>query len=177
LSPVLETSSIRNNLRNESLKVQIFGKSLSDYVKFERGFLILVLVVGLARLSLSLLGVPNAKIKLVSITLAFLLGLVYYSVKTYTSGFGSYKHLLPLSVLPVVLGNGIVIAGIVIAILTHKDNIFSAPEFSPGKVDGKNWGHVGGHVVAMIVLPLIFWVIGSWFMFLAKKMSAGRKLA
>ena len=157
--------------------MRIFGKSLSEYVKFERGFLVLVLVVGLARLSLSLSGVPNSKATFLSITVAYLVGLVYYSVKTYTSGFGTYKHLLPLSVLPVILGNGIVISGIVIAILTHKDNIFSAPEFSPGKVDGKNWGHVGGHVVAMIVLPLIFWVVGSWFLFLAKKMSGGRKVA
>jgi len=52
----------------------IFGKSLSDYVSFEKGFLILVLVVGLARLALSLLGVPNSTAKFLSLTVLFLLG-------------------------------------------------------------------------------------------------------
>ena len=33
--------------------MNIFGKSLSDYVRFEGVFLILVLVVGVARLTLS----------------------------------------------------------------------------------------------------------------------------
>ena len=155
--------------------MKIFGKSLSEYVSFARGFLILVLVVGLARLILSLLGVPNATTKFLSITVVFLLGMVYYSVTVYTSGFGSYKQLLPVLALPVILGSCIVISGIVISILTGKDNIFSAPEYSPGRVDGKNWAHVGGHVVAMIILPLILWAIGSLIMLVTKKVSGPRE--
>jgi len=151
--------------------MKIFGKSLSDYARFERGFLILVLVVGLARLSLSLLGVPNSTVRFLSLTVLFLLGLLYYSVRVHTSGFGSYPQLLPVFALPVIIGNCIIIAGIVIAILTAKDNIFSAPEFSPGRVDGKTWGHVVGHVVAMIVLPLILWAVGSLIMFITKKLT------
>jgi small basic protein len=155
--------------------MKIFGKSLSDYVRFERGFLILVLLVGLARLVLSLLGVPNSTAKFLSLTVLFLLGMVYYSVRVYTSGFGSYKQLLPALALPVILGNCIIIAGIVLAILTGKDNIFSAPEFSPGKVDGKTWGHAASHVVVMIVLPLILWAVGSLIMFVSKKLTGGRE--
>jgi len=155
--------------------MKIFGKSLSDYARFERGFLILILVVGLARLVLSLLGVPNSTAKFLSLTVLFLLGMVYYSVRVYTSGFGSYKQLLPVLALQVILGNCIVIAGIVIAILTGKDNIFSAPEFSPGRVDGKTWGHVAGHLVAMIVLPLILWAVGSLIMFATKRLTGGRE--
>jgi hypothetical protein len=156
-------------------KMRIFGKSLSEYVSFERGFLILVLVVGLARLILSLFGAPNSTAKFLSITVVFLLGMVYYSVTVYTSGFGSYKQLLPVMALPVILGSCIVITGIVIAILTGKDNIFSAPEYSPGRVDGKNWGHVGGHVVAMIIVPLVLWAIGSLIMLVTKKLSGPRE--
>ena len=155
--------------------MKIFGKSLSDYVRFEREFLILVLVVGLARLVLSLLGVPNSTVKFLSLTVLFLLGMVYYSVRVYTSGFGSYKQLLPVLALPVILGNCIIIAGIVIAILTAKDNIFSAPEFSPGKVDGKTWGHAASHVVVMIVLPLILWAVGSLIMLVTKKLTGRRE--
>ena len=53
------------------------------------GSLILVLVVGLARLGLSLAGVPTATVKFVSLTV-LLLGLIYYSVSVHTSGFGRH---------------------------------------------------------------------------------------
>jgi len=75
--------------------------------------------------------------------------------------------------LQVILGYCIVITGIVIAMLTQKDNIFSAPEFSPGNVSGRTWGHVGGHVAAMIVLSLILWIIGSLIMLVTKKVTGG----
>jgi hypothetical protein len=155
--------------------MKIFGKGLSDYVRFEGGFLILVLVVGLARLVLSLVGVPNSTAKFLSLSVLFLLGMIYYSIRVYTSGFGSYKQLLPVIALPVIIGNCIIITGIFIAIQTGKDNIFSAPEYSPGKVDGKTWGHVAGHGIAMIVAPFILWGVGSLIMLVTKKLTGGRE--
>ena len=155
--------------------MKIFGKSLSDYIRFEGVFLILVLAVGLARLALSLLGVPNSTTWFLSLTVLFLLGMVFYSVTVHTSGFGSYKQLLPVLALPVILGGCIVIAGIVIAIISGRDNIFSAPEYSPGRVDGKTWGHVGAHAIAMIVVPLILWLVGSLIMFVTKKLTGRRE--
>jgi hypothetical protein len=150
--------------------MKIFGKSLSEYVSFEKGFLILVLVVGLARLVLSLAGVPNATVKFVSLTALLLLGLIYYSVRVHTSGFGSYKQLLPVLALPVILSSLIIIFGIVLSIVTGKENIFSAPE-----AGGGNWAHALSHVVAMIVIPFILWGIGSLIMLLAKKVTGGRQ--
>lgn len=149
--------------------MKIFGKSLSDYVRFERGLLILVLVVGLARLGLSLLDVPNSTTKFLSLTALLIVGAFYYSIVVYASGFGSYKQLLPVLELPSIVGGCIIIAGIVISILTGKDNIFSAPEYSPNHADGKTWLHAGAHVVAMLVVPLVLWLVGSLIMFMAKK--------
>lgn len=153
----------------------IFGKRLSDYLRFERELLILILVVGLAKLILSLLGGPNSITKFLSLTVLLLLGMIYYSVRVSTSRFGSYKQLLPVLALQVILAQCIILAGIVIGILTGKDNIFTAPEFSPGKVDGKTWGHAGGHVVAMIVLPIVLWLVGSLIMLVARKITGGGK--
>ena len=155
--------------------MRIFDKSLSDYVRFERGYLILVLVVGVVKLAASLLGAPNSITKFFSLTVLYLAGLLIYSVVVHTSGFGSYKQLLPTFALQVIVGNGIVIAGIVIAILAGKDNIFSAPEFSPGKVDGKTWGHVGGHALAMLILPLVMWALGSLIMLVTKLVTRRRE--
>lgn len=155
--------------------MKIFGKSLSEYVRFEKGFLILLLVVGLARLGLSLAGMPNTRVKFLSMTAILLVGLIYYSVRVSTSGFGSYKQLLPVLALPVILTNLITIAGILISIGTGRDNIFTAPEYSPGKVDGKTLGHVGGHVAAMIVGSLVLWGIGSLILLLTRKLTGGRQ--
>jgi hypothetical protein len=155
--------------------MKIFGKSLSEYLGFEKGFLILVLAVGVARVILSLAGVPNTTVKFLSMTVLLLLGLIYYSVRVHTTGFGSYKQLLPVLALPVILTNLIVVAGIVTSIATGKDNIYSAPEFSPGKMEGNTWGHAFSHVVAMIVISFIFWGIGSLIMLLTKKLTGGRQ--
>lgn len=152
--------------------MRIFGKSLAEYARFESGFLLLVLVVGVARLAASLLGVPtNSQVKFLSLTVCFLLGMVYYAVRVHTSGFGSYKQLLPIYALLVIIGNAIIITGILIAIETGKDNIFSAPEFSPGKTSGRTWGHIGGHAVAIVVLPLMLWALGSLIMLVTKKLT------
>ena len=149
----------------------IFGKTLSQYLSFQKYILWLIVVVGLARLGLSLAGVPNSATKWLSITVAALIGLVYYAIRVHTTGFGSYKQLLPLMFIQSVLSQGIVIAAIVIAIFTHKDNVFSAPEFSGG-VDGKTWTHAAAHlIVGLVIGPLVSWLIGSALMFVVKKVT------
>jgi hypothetical protein len=153
--------------------VKIFGKTLSEYIAFENWFLGLVLVVGVLRLALFLLGLSYAIDKYLSMSALLLLGMIYFSIKVHTSGFGSYKQLLPVLALPAILAQAIVIAGIVLAIMTGKDNIYSVPEVS-GNRDGKTWTHALGHLFAMVIFPLVLWLIGSLHMFATKKTTGGR---
>ena len=147
----------------------IFGKTLSQYLSFQRNVLLLILAVGLGRLILSLAGVPNSATKWLSISVVTLLGVIYYAVRVHTTGFGSYKQLLPLVFHQSIVSQAIVIAGIVIAIFTHKDNVFSAPEYSGGG-DGKTWLHAAAHlIVALVVGPLVGWLIGSGLLFVVKR--------
>jgi len=147
----------------------VFGKSLSEYLLFAKVILCLIVIVGVARLALSLAGVENTTVKWLSISVVTLVGLVYYSIRVYTSGFGSYKQLLVLIVIQAIVAQAIIIAGIVIAIFTHRDNIFSAPEYSGGG-DGKTWFHAGAHLVfGVIVGSLLAWLIGSLIMFITSK--------
>jgi len=148
----------------------MFGKKLSEYISFAKPILLLILVVGIARLALSLAGVQNSAVKWLSISVTLLIGLVYFSIRVYTTGFGSYKQLLPVLYLQAIVSQAIVIAGIVIAIETHKDNIFSAPEYSGGG-DGKTWVHVAAHLVVMIISPLVAWLVGSAIMWVTKKVA------
>lgn len=147
----------------------MFGKPLSEYAAFAKVFLWLIAIVGIARLGLSLAGVENATVKWLSISVVTLIGLVYYSVRVYTSGFGSYKQLLPILFLQSVVAQTIIIAGILIAIFTRRDNIFSAPEYSGGG-DGKTWLHAGAHLIfGVIVGSLLAWLIGCLIMWVTKK--------
>ena len=151
--------------------MRIFGKALPEYIAFEKVFLILVLIVGLGRLGLSLADVPNSTTKYLSLTVLMLIGFLFYSVWVYISGFGSFKQLYPVLLLQAITSESIIILGIVLAMITGKDNIFSAPEFSGGR-DGKSLIHVGGHLVfGMILFPLVLWGLGSLIMLIVKKIS------
>jgi len=153
--------------------MRIFGKSIHEYVNFEKGFLILVVVVGLARLVLSMGGVANSVDRFLSLSVLLLLGMLFYSVRVYTSGFGSYLQLLPVLWLQWITAQSIIILGIVIAIAGGKDNIFSAPEFSPNHQSGRTLQHALAHVVVMIVVPVILWLVGCIIMFITKKIAGG----
>jgi hypothetical protein len=147
----------------------IFGKPLSEYVRFERVFLILIVVVGLARLFLSLAGMPNSTVKFLSITVVGLIGIFYYGIRVHTTGFGSYKHLLPLIVIQNVVSHGLIIAAIVLARLTHQVNIYSAPEYGG---NASTRFHVMGHVlIGMVAFSLVGWLVASIVMWVTKRVS------
>ena len=67
----------------------MFGKTLSEYVRFQRPMLLLVAVVGLLRLALSLAGLPNSTVKWLSVSVAGLIGVVYYAVRVHTQGLAA----------------------------------------------------------------------------------------
>jgi hypothetical protein len=149
----------------------IFGKRLSEYVSFAKLFLVLILAVGIARLALSLSGVPDATAKWVSITAVMWIGVVYFGIRVHTRGFGSYRQLLPIYFLQSLAAQAVIVPAIVLAIVTGRDNIFSAPEFFFGQ-DGKNWGHAAAHLfVGTTIGSLVGWAVGCLVLFVTRKVT------
>ncbi len=147
----------------------VFGKQLSEYVQFQKAFLVLLLVVGVLRFALSLGGVSDESVKWISLTGLLVIGCIYYAIRVHTKGFGSYRQLLPLYGIQILLAQIVVAVGIGVAILTAQDNIFTVPEFSGG-ADGKTWSHAGAHLVPVtLILSLLAWLLGSVVMFITKK--------
>jgi hypothetical protein len=144
----------------------MFGKPYADYVRFQMPVLIAITVVGLARLALSLAGMPNSVVKYVSITVVALAGVLYYGLRVGPSGFGGYKQLLPLIFNQTVLLNGIAILGIGVAVM-GLPNIYDAPEFR-GPGGGATTSpavHALAHLfIGNIVGTLLFWGLGSLVM-------------
>ncbi|HUL76607.1 MAG TPA: hypothetical protein VL691_05020 [Vicinamibacteria bacterium] len=149
----------------------MFGKSVGQYLSFQRLFLVAIVVVFAVRLALSLAGTPNATTRWASVTVVLLLGVLYYGVAVHTRGFGSYKQLYPLLLFQSLLGEGLVALAVAFAIVTGQDNIYTAPEYSGGG-DGKNWLHVFAHlVIAAVILPLLSWAISSLVLLVTKKVA------
>src|SRR5262249_35029637 len=123
-----------------------------DYFAFQKGILILILLVGFGRLGLSLAGVPSDLVRWLSLTAMAIIGTAYVGVQVPRTGFGGFKHLLPLLFIQAFIGNLIIVSGIVLGTVSGTENIFSRSEYSMGM---SPWQHAGAHMLdGVIVGPL-----------------------
>jgi EamA domain-containing membrane protein RarD len=151
--------------------MRIFGKGLSEYVAFSKWFIVLIAVVGVARLALSLGGASWETVRWISMNAVLWIGVVYLSIRAHTTGFGTYRHLKGVLALPNLTGQGIAIVAIAIAIFTGTDNAFSVPEAAFG-ADGKTWTHLGAHLgIGTTVGTLVAWLSGCLVMFVSRKVA------
>ena len=151
--------------------MRVFHKTLSEYFAFQRTIMILIVAVGFVRLFSSLAGVSDSIVKWFSLTALAIVGIVYCAIQVPRTGFGGYKHLLPLYVMQAGTGNLIIAGGIALSAITGKENIFSRPEYS-GPMASNPWLHAAGHIAdGFIIGPLIGWLIGAIIMFVILKVS------
>jgi hypothetical protein len=151
----------------------MFGKRPSEYLKFQKVWLALIAAVGLARLGLSLAGLPDRTVMLLSMTVVGWAAVLYYGVAVHTKGFGSYKHLLPLMIFQVVLVQAIAVLGILLAIAGYP-NIYAAPEYSgpPFARSANQWSHALAHLTIGIVVPvLLWWGVASLALLITKRLA------
>lgn len=148
--------------------MRIFGRTAGEYVRFAAGIIVLAVLVGLARLALSMAGAPVSVVRFVSVSAVALLGVVYFGVRTHTAGFGAYRELLPLMVITMAATSWMSGFAVVLAIATGQDNIYSIPEYSGGE-DGKTFFHAFAHfVIAPVVAGLIGWGLSSLVMLVTR---------
>jgi hypothetical protein len=151
----------------------IFGKRISEYLRFQRVWLALLAAVGLARLGLSLAGLPDRTVMWLSMTVVGWAAIFYYGVAVHTRGFGSYRHLVPLILFQVVLVQSIAVFGILLAI-AGVPNIYAAPEFSgpPFARSTNQWTHALAHLTIGIVVPtLLGWGVASLVLLITKAVT------
>jgi hypothetical protein len=148
----------------------VFGKKLSEYLRFERWVLILIAIVWAVRLGLSLSGTSFTSTRWVSINIVLFVGLIYASIAVHTSGFGSYKQLLGLLFLQSALAHFLIAFAILLGIVTAVPNAYTAPEVSGGG-NGASWIHVLAHVIAAFIFPLVTWLVGSIVLFVTKRLK------
>jgi hypothetical protein len=157
--------------------MRIFGKTAGEYLRFAAGVIALLVLVGLARLVLSLADVPVSVVKFVSVNAVALLGIVYLGARTHTSGFGGYGELLPLMIIIMAADSWMSGLAVLLAIVTGQDNIYTIPEYSGGQ-DGKTAFHAFAHfVIAPVVAGLIAWGLSSLVMLVTRFATRTAKAA
>jgi hypothetical protein len=155
----------------------IFGKSVRDYLRFQKGFLVVAAAVGFGRLGLSLAGLQDSTVAWLSMSAVAPAATLYYGVSVHTRRFGSYPQLLPLVFFQVALTHGIAVLGILVSIAGFP-NVFTAPEFSGPVANPNPWGHLAAHLTIGIVVPtLLLWGAGSLFLLLTKKVARREAVA
>ncbi len=140
----------------------LFGKSLGEYAKFTRIGIVLILLMGLARFTLGVSGVPYERAThLVSLTLLTLLLSLIYGQRAAAIGFGGYRHLLPAVFMLSGSMYGFIILAILLEGLGGIHGFFHAPGTGlqpPGMGVGF---HIGGQLIAMLGATLIAWGLAS----------------
>ena len=149
----------------------MFGKKLSEYIRFDLWILILIAVAWAVRLGISVTGTPFATTRWVSINIVLLLGLIYCSVAVHTTGFGSYKQLFGLLLVLNVFAHVLIATGIIIGMVTGTTNAFTTPEVSGG-TNGATWFHALLHVIVSPIAALMAWLLGSVILFVTRKVKS-----
>jgi hypothetical protein len=145
----------------------MFGKRISEYLDFQKGFLVLIAAVGLARLGFSLAGAPNTTVRFLSMNAVVWAGAFYYGVAVHARGFGGYKQLLPLQLFPTLVMQAVSALGIRVTIAGYP-NVFTAPEFSFNAQS--QWLHLLSHLtVGIVVPPFILWAVSSLVLWATRK--------
>lgn len=147
------------------------GKTFQEYLRFERWILILIAVVFAARLGMSLAGAPITATRWVSLNIVLLIGVVFFSIKVHSTGFGSYKQLFILLWTQIFFAHVLIAFGIVLGVITGMDNAFTVYELSRVE-DGKTWVHAALHIAGGgTILPILAWLIGSVILFATKRIK------
>jgi hypothetical protein len=153
----------------------MFGKPVSEYLSFQKVVLAVLAAVGLARLGLSLAGVPNATVAWLSMNVVGWAGVLYYGVAVHTRGFGSYRQLLPLALFQITLQQLIAVLGILLAI-AGLPNVYAAPEYSFGAQS--QWLHALSHLtIGIVVATLLMWGVASLVLLVTRKIVRRPALA
>ena len=137
----------------------MFGKPYAEYLRFQWPFLAIIAAVGLTRLVLSIAGAPNSAVKFVSMSVVFFAGLFYYGVRVGRSGFGTYRHLLPLVLNQSIVFHAVAILGITVS-ANGFPNVFDVPEFrGPG---GSSETTALAHALSHLIVGTTFGTLVGW---------------
>ena len=145
--------------------MQIFGRSLGDYIAFIRWGILALCIMFLIRVIVSIMNVPYENgTEITSLAIVGLILTAYYGVRTHWTGFGRYKQLLMLAFILGFVIHGLTIIGILLEPLLNLQTYFHMPGFGHVPAGMGLGEHIRGHLLAaFIYVPLANWLLMSIF--------------
>jgi len=139
-----------------------YGQRLARYARFVRVGMALIVLIGLARFAAGVTGVPYERAThLLSVTITTMVLAVVYGGRAAATGFGGYRHLLPMVVMLALAMYGFIVAAILVEGLGGIHGYFHAPGrgLAPGGMSVLS--HIGGQLLAMTFSIGPFWLLAA----------------
>lgn len=144
----------------------VSGEPTAEKAVFGKVALAVLAGVGLARLGLSLSGVPDGVVRWLSTNAVGWLAAFAYGALA-RRGPGGYRRLLPFAFSQALVFHSIAVLGILLTI-AGLPNIYGAPEY--GGPASQRWLHLASHLVlGMPAATLLWWgasclslLVGRW---------------
>jgi len=147
----------------------VFAERTSEYLAFQKVGLAVLGCVGLARLGLSLSGMPDSAVRWVSMNAVGWLAAFAYGVVARKSVRG-YRGLLRFVFLQALLFHAIAVLGILLN-LAGLPNIYGAPEYS-GPASHNQWLHAAAHLtIGLVAATLLWWGAASLSLLVVRKLA------
>jgi hypothetical protein len=150
--------------------MKIFSHPLSDYLRLLAPLFGLIAAVWALRLVLDAAGAPLGVVRLSSVTLAGTVSILLAVVLIHTRRFGGYPNVVFAVALLILWEQLLIVAAIAFSALTHTQNIYAAPEFTPRAVTSPV-AHIAGHLTFGVGFGTLFGAaVSCLFFWLLKKM-------
>ena len=122
------------------------------------------------RMILAAAGAPGWLLGIASMTVATAVCVLLAALLMHIRGFGGYANVVAASLLLSIWGQLLIIVSIVFSVMTGKENIYTAPEFSIPGDDPLHIRHIVGHLVVSVPIGtligalegcLVLWLLRS----------------
>lgn len=136
--------------------MRIGEHGLIDHLRLLRPMFVFIAAVWLLRIFLDLAGASGTLVNAASVTGAAALAVLISVLLIHVKRFGSYASVVLVSFLNVVWGQVLVVLAIAFSVLTHTENIFTAPEYSMPAQDPYHLHHILGHLTLVLGAGTLF---------------------
>jgi len=126
--------------------MKISGHDLRDHLRLLMPSFGLITAVFALRLVLHASGAPSSLVRACSVTVAGAVAILVAVLFIHTRRFGSYPNVVVATLFLVTWEQLLLSGAIAFYAFTGISNVYSAPEYSPGRF-ADPWHHIAGHLI------------------------------
>ncbi len=135
--------------------MRVSGRTMKEYIQLLTPLFGIIAAVWALRFFLGQVGAPDWLIRPVSVTLVVPVSIILMTLLIRVKRFGGYPSVIVGAFFLVTWSQLLIVAAILLSVFGGVDNIFTAPQFSPGN-DPHHMQHIIGHLTFGVGLLTLF---------------------